>query len=113
MDIFVHYWDHDKVTSRFYRSEFMGHADAEIMLDHFTNCVHDLSFLRKLEQVSMYGPSVNWKFHRDLQQQISDNYDNMLLDIGSCGLHVSYMVLSRLDLRKVISCGPSKNQCIF
>jgi len=87
MDMLVRYWDHDKITSRYFGSEFMGHGNAQLLLDHFRHCARDLNF-SKLLQVSVDGPNVNWKFHRDLQQQISLDCNNTLLDIGSCGLHI-------------------------
>jgi len=45
--------------------------------------------LAKLTQVSMDGPSVNWKFLETLQTSLHpDAADPQLLGLGSCGLHV-------------------------
>ena len=54
-------WNHDKVETRYYDSQFLGHASAEDMLEKFHSCKENLSF-RNLMQLSMDGPSVNWKF---------------------------------------------------
>ena len=35
----------------------------------------------------MDGPSVNWKFFTDMRKKLSDDYEFMLINIGSCGLH--------------------------
>lgn len=65
----------------------MGHATAEDMIEHFENCTIDLN-LRNLEQISMDGPNVNWKFHRLFQEKLTTTCDNTLISIGSCGLHI-------------------------
>jgi hypothetical protein len=77
MDIVIRYWNgnDDQVASRYFTSVFLGHATAADLLLKFKEGLSVLS-LQKLIQVSMDGPSVNWKF---LPQ---------LLDLGSCGLHV-------------------------
>ena len=63
MDIHVRIWTGDRVVTRFFTAEFMGHGTAEIMLDKFMKGLGNLK-LGDLLQVSMDGPSVNWKFHR-------------------------------------------------
>jgi hypothetical protein len=65
----------------------MGHGTAEDMIEHFVLATADLD-LTKLQQISMDGPNVNWKFHRLYQQKLLDEHENTLLDIGSCGLHI-------------------------
>ena len=39
----------------------------------------------------MDGPNVNWKFYRSIKQDIVNDYDNDLINIGSCGLHVIHV----------------------
>lgn len=45
--------------------------------------------LRKtsLLQLSMDGPSVNWKVYNQLNSELKDNFNAGLLHVGSCGLH--------------------------
>ena len=64
----------------------MGHGDAESMLQHFKTCIEDLNH-RNILQVSMDGPNVNKKFHRLFQESITTQFNHILLDVGTCGLH--------------------------
>ena len=41
-----------------------------------------------LAQISMDGPSVNWKFFTDMKKKLADDYETILINIGSCGLHI-------------------------
>ena len=43
--------------------------------------------LGSIVQISMEGPNVNWRFYKDLQQQILHDYGVSLINIGSCALH--------------------------
>lgn len=65
MDLLIRLWNHDKVTSRYYTSKFIGHASAEDMVEHFTSATEDLKYSGLL-QVSMDGPNVNWSFYDKL-----------------------------------------------
>ena len=38
MDFHVRVWNDDKVETRYYNSEFLGHASAEDMLEKFLSC---------------------------------------------------------------------------
>lgn len=38
----------------------------------------------------MDGPNVNIKFHKDIQENIVQEHNNCLIDIGSCSLHTVY-----------------------
>ena len=88
MDVHVRTWEEDgKVGTRYFGSSFMGHACAEDMIAHFEKCTDSLS-ISKLAQVSMDEPNVNWRFHRLLQDKIQNTFQNTLIDIGSCGLHI-------------------------
>ncbi|WAR04834.1 hypothetical protein MAR_020203 [Mya arenaria] len=75
MDIHVRYWIGGKVVTRYYTSQFLGHATAKDMLEHFSTGVLE-SGLKPgdMVQISMDGPS--------------DQYDTKLLNVGSCGLHM-------------------------
>ena len=76
-------WHHDKVHTRYLTSQFIGHAAADDLLQHFNSSTSDLR-RSGLLQVSMDGPSVNWSFYDKLGKEMKDG----LLNIGSCGLHV-------------------------
>jgi hypothetical protein len=90
MDIVIRYWSKESggVATRYLSSAFLGHATAADLEIKFKEGLGDLS-TQKLIQVSMDGPSVNWKFLESLQSNIHpDAADPKLLDLGSCGLHV-------------------------
>ncbi|KXJ20267.1 hypothetical protein AC249_AIPGENE16597 [Exaiptasia diaphana] len=43
----------------------------------------------------MDGPNVNWKFFGDLKTKIHDDFGSLLINIGSCGLHIMYNAFKR------------------
>ena len=55
------------MSSRYMQSIFMGHGRAQDILEHFL--VGDLE-LKRVTQVSMDGPNVNWASHKQLQSKI-------------------------------------------
>jgi len=90
MDIVIRYWSEDsnQVATRYFTSVFLGHSTALDLEAKFREGMSSLS-LQKLIQVSLDGPSVNWKFLESLQTNLQpDAADAQLLDLGSCGLHV-------------------------
>ena len=110
MDIHVRYWGETKtVDTRYYGSVFMGHSTAEDMLEKFNGYVNDLD-MSNLIQLSMDGPSVNWKFHELIQNEINQDTQKMLIDVGSCGLHITHGAFrdgvksSNWDIESVLSC---------
>lgn len=89
MDIVIRYWNSEKeeVATRYFNSAFMGHATASNVLCAFLQATKELD-LPKLLQVSMDGPNVNLKFHKDLKSYLKgDPGSPELLELGSCGLH--------------------------
>ena len=66
---------------------FTGHGRAQDVLEHFLAGVSSLE-LKRVLQVSMDGPNVNWAFHKLLQSNMQLEFGSQLLDIGSYGLHV-------------------------
>ena len=89
MDIHVRFWEGNKVITRYFGSQFLGHATANDMVKHFEESVVNSGLLvSNLAQISMDGPSVNWKFFADMKKKLSDDYECMLINIGSCGLHI-------------------------
>ena len=88
MDFHVRYWS-DKVITRYLGSVFMGHGKATDLLEHFLKGVNDLiPVIKNMLQVSMDGPNVNWKFFDLLKKQMSEDHGVILINIGSCGLHI-------------------------
>lgn len=87
MDFHVRIWNHDKVETRYYDSQFLGHASAEDMVEKFHSCKEDLSF-RNLIQLSMDGQSVNWKFYKLVESELKNDYSCTLLNTGSFGIHI-------------------------
>ncbi|XP_028973959.2 uncharacterized protein LOC114830660 isoform X1 [Esox lucius] len=87
LDLHIRYWVDNHVQSRYFGSQFMGHATAVDLLKHFKECVCDLD-LRKMVSVSMDGPNVNWRFFEMLQQEHAEHFGGVQLAVvGSCGLH--------------------------
>jgi len=90
MDIAIRFWDNscDKVATRYLTSVFLGHSAASDLEEKFTEGLVGLN-LKKLVQISMDGPSVNWKFLETFAANTRpDSTDPTLFDLGSCGLHV-------------------------
>ena len=75
------------MSSRYLQSNFMGNGHAQDILEHCLIGIGDLE-LKRVKQVSMNGPNVNWAFHKQLQSKIKLDFGCQMLDIDSCGLHV-------------------------
>ena len=65
----------------------MGHATSEDILESFKYAIYP-SETRKIIQISMDGPSVNWKFLELYNNELREIYQKTPLNVGSCGLHV-------------------------
>ncbi|XP_057299676.1 uncharacterized protein LOC130630266 [Hydractinia symbiolongicarpus] len=88
MDVLVRFFDpvDDKVKICYLDSSFLGHSAHQDLFSHFTKTLGKLD-PNKMFQVSMDGPSVNFKFLEKVQKDRLDNEQHQLIDIGSCGLH--------------------------
>ena len=88
MDLLMRYWNKEKMQDkvRYWDSSFMRHCTSHDLKNHFNERTSDLN-LNKILQVSMDGPSVNLKFHRDVQSNREELELPKLIDIGSCSLH--------------------------
>lgn len=90
MDINVRFWDEEKgqVSTRYLTSVFLGRTRAIDLLQGFKDGLKSVD-LRKILQVSMDGPYVNFKFLKDLKADLNTDHpeEKKLLDLGSCGLH--------------------------
>lgn len=87
MDIHLRFWDNNAVVTRYFTSEFMGHATAEDMVEVFHKLTEGLNY-KGLVQLSMDGPNVNFKFQDLIQTEFERDVNTMLLNVGSCGLHI-------------------------
>ncbi|KAI2665830.1 putative kinetochore protein SPC25 [Labeo rohita] len=87
MDLHLRYWTGDRVQSRYFGSQFLGHSTAQDLFHNFMDCVEKLN-LRNMVSISMDGPNVNWKFFELLQQEQVEQFGgSQLAVVGSCGLH--------------------------
>ena len=86
LDILVRLWDNDCIQSRFFHSQFLGHASAHNLVEA---CIESVSVLnvRNIVQISMDGPNVNWSLYNKFENIIQDQCSKTLLPTGSCGLH--------------------------
>ena len=75
------------MSSRYLLSVLMGHDRAQYILEHFLIGIGDLE-MKRVTQVSMDSPNVNWAIHKQLQSKIKLDFGCQMLDIGRCGLHV-------------------------
>lgn len=91
IDVHVRFWDSEKqcVETRYLKSEFLGHCNAAELLKKLHEATENLND-QNILQISMDGPNVNHKLHRDYVAARKETYPEApdILDIGSCGLHV-------------------------
>lgn len=60
---------------------------ADDMVNVFNKSTSTLQ-MRNLLQLSMDGPNVNWKFFEAIQSQLYKDTNHLMINIGSCGLHI-------------------------
>lgn len=90
MDLHVRYWDSSKsiAVTRYFNSQFLGHSCAADLVTGFCDGLKRVS-LSKMQQISMDGPSVNWRFYADMQNHLREgDNESSLIETGSCGLHI-------------------------
>ena len=87
MDIVTTFWDklNSKVEVPYLISIFLTRADD--LLKAFQEATSKLA-LDKMLQMSMDGPSVNWKFYEKLIKSREKSELTGSINIGGCGLHV-------------------------
>lgn len=95
MDLHLRFWDSElnKVVTRYFNSVFLGHTKSGDLLAKFNEALSKLN-MSNLLQISMDGPVTSWKFYDTFVQkhQESDPDTPMLINIGSCGLHIPPVV---------------------
>ena len=88
MDFTVRYFKNDKIESRYITSLFLGHTTAKDLKKKFKETTEQLD-LKKLIQISMDGPNVNWKLLDSIAEDRSSNEQYpIMLNVGTCSLHV-------------------------
>ena len=89
MDLIIRYFDsvENRVNVRYWDSTFFEHGTHQYLLIQFENALRGLK-PSHMYQISMNGPSVNWKFLSEIQKNRNENKQHELIDIGSCGLHI-------------------------
>ena len=89
MDFIIRFWDHSeqKAQVRFWSLSYLGHSTHSDLLGNFNSCIDGVDPSRMV-QVSMDGPSVNWKSYKALNNQRHESKLPTLIDIGSCSLHM-------------------------
>ena len=68
-DFHVRLWDGDSVISRYFNSQFMGHATATDLKEVFEKSTDALPKAQLL-QISMDGPNVNWSFYSKVETSL-------------------------------------------
>ena len=98
MDMIIHFWDNEKnkVCSRYFDSNFLGHTSAQDLLKSLQSLLTTLNPMG-LIQLSMDGPSTNWKLLDELSedQVNSDPELPELINVSSCGLHIIHGAFKR------------------
>ena len=90
MDVHIRFWDNSmrKIVTRYLGFQFLGHASAKHLVSSFMEVSKNVN-LRKMIQVFMDGPSVNWSFLDKLKAELEREPDDpVLLHLGICGLHI-------------------------
>ena len=89
MDFTVRYFKNNKVESRYLTSLFLGHTTAKDLKKKVWRSYWAIRTWRKLLQICMDGPNVNWKLLDTIAEDRSSNEQYpILLNVGSCSLHV-------------------------
>ena len=60
MDIIVHYFHEDRAVTQYFDSQFLRHTTADDLLNSLKTSLSKLNN-RKILQISMDGPRVNWR----------------------------------------------------
>ena len=89
LDILVRFWNSDTISSRYFDSYFLGHARSEDLYEPIRSCCDKIGVQRIL-QLSMDGPNVNWKLFRNVSNDIEEETNKQMLNIGSCGLYIMH-----------------------
>lgn len=109
MDLHIRYWEETskKVCTRYFNSHFLKRPNAKNILDAIIISIKDI-FPERLIQLSMDGPSTNWKVLDLLNENRIEKDYPCIANIGSCGLHVVHgafkfgMETTNWDIGKIL-----------
>ena len=88
MDFFVKYFNKDRVVCRYITLRFLSITCANDLKKEFEEGIQELN-MKKIVQVSMDGPNINWKLYDSRVEERNQNDDYpALIDIRSCSFHV-------------------------
>ena len=89
MDVIVRYWDinGNTVKVRYWNSASFGHVKHDDLFKQLNEATKELH-QQKLYQISVDGPSVNWKFYGKVVDAREKAMYHKLIDIGICSLHI-------------------------
>ena len=98
MDLLSRYWDENtnRVAVRYLNSAFMGHATSEDILELFKSALNPID-IGKIIEISMDGPSVNWKFLELYNNELREIYQKTLQTLVVVGC-MSYIDLFKLAI---------------
>ena len=93
MDFTVRYFKNDQVMTRYLSSAFLGHTTAEDLKLKFEEATQNLD-TKRMVQVSVDGPNVNWKMLSKItEERSSTEHYSGLINVGSCSVHIVYGAL--------------------
>lgn len=89
MDFIVRFWDEitKRVETRYFGSEFLKYSNATALKQSFDKALKELD-AKKMIQISMDGPNVNWSLFKKVEEERKLNNYPLLINIGSCALHI-------------------------
>lgn len=87
LDFHVRFWQDNRVVTKYYTSEFMGHAKTSDLFQATADAVLQQLPLNNVIQLSMDGPTVNHAFYKQLDSKLKNDHGMQLINLGSCGLH--------------------------
>ena len=87
IDLAVNFWDNvvNKVCTCYLNLTFLSHTRLRDLFEHSISALDSLD-LKKLLQVSLDGPNVNWAYFSELCNYQIENDMSKLLSTRSCGL---------------------------
>ena len=90
MDINIRFWSKAKKKARvsYFDSKFLGQAKPNELLASSNEIINTINSGNKVIQISMDGPSTNWKFFELVQKDKEEKEQKKLLDIASCSLYI-------------------------
>ncbi|GBM79370.1 hypothetical protein AVEN_32979-1 [Araneus ventricosus] len=88
LDCHVKFWDHNKITTRYYSSDILGHATPELLFEKINEKCLTLG-AKNLLQLAMDSPNVNLKV-LEMMKEMKNELNKSLLNVRTCGLHVMH-----------------------